>query len=254
MRYHVLHIETRFGEEWQKDLFDQQLCDLGVDTIDGGDYYIPSTVWETQMANLTSQISNTEGAELLSVEACPDENWNAAWEAEHPIQELPMGVRIIPHCAFGAGHHETTGMLIDALMTRDLSGQTVLDNGCGTGVLGIMAMRRGAQRVIAVDIDDKSVENTRENAALNQVTIDARLGDTPPEGQYDLILSNIHRNILILQMPLYARYLRPGGEVWISGFLAEDCPPLIEAAAGVGLRFVQKNSREAWQMIQFRSQ
>ena len=252
MRYHVLHILTRFAEEWQQDVFDQTLCDLGVDTIDGGDYYIPSSVWEAQRTSILDYLSPFNFQ--FSIESCPDENWNAAWEAGHPIQELPMGVRIIPHCAFGAGHHETTGMLIDALMTRDLSGQTVLDNGCGTGVLGIMAMRRGAQRVIAVDIDDKSVENTLENAALNQVSIDARLGDTPPEGQYDLILSNIHRNILILQMPLYARYLRPGGEVWISGFLAEDCKPLIEAAAKEGLQCVQKISRDAWQMIQFRSQ
>ena len=252
MRYHVLHIETRFAEEWQQEVFDQALCDLGVDTIDGQDYYIPSDVWEAQRTSILDYLSPFNFQ--FSIESCPDENWNAAWEAEHPIQELPMGVRIIPHCAFGAGHHETTGMLIDALMTRDLSGQTVLDNGCGTGVLGIMAMRRGAQRVIAVDIDDKSVENTLENAALNQVSIDARLGDTPPEGQYDLILSNIHRNILILQMPLYARYLRPGGEVWISGFLAEDCKPLIEAAAKEGLQCVQKISRDAWQMIQFRSQ
>lgn len=253
MRYHVLHIKTQFAEEWQKEVFDQTLCDLGVDTIDGNDYYIPSDVWEKQITHLKSEITNTEGAALLSVEACPDENWNAQWEAEHGIQELPMGVKIVPHCAFGAGHHETTGMMIDALMAQDLSGKTVLDNGCGTGVLGILAKRRGAKEVIAVDIDDKSVQNTQENAALNQVAIDARLGDTPPEGTYGLILSNIHRNILIAQMPLYAKYLRKGGELWLSGFLSEDCEAIVEAAKREGLEQTHRQSRGEWQMLQFKA-
>lgn len=253
MRYHCLHIKTDFAEEWQKDVFDQTLCELGVDTIDGDAYYIQSDVWEDQISNLKFEISNTEGAELLSVEECPDENWNATWEAEHPMQELPMGVRIIPHCAFGAGHHETTGMMVDALMAQDLSCKTVLDNGCGTGVLGIMAKKRGAKEVVAIDIDDKSVENTRENAALNDVEIDARLGDTPPAGTYDLILSNIHRNILIAQMPLYAKYLRKGGELWLSGFLTEDCEAIVEAAKREGLEQTHRQSRGEWQMLQFKA-
>lgn len=253
MRYHCLHIKTDFAEEWQKDVFDQTLCELGVDTIDGDAYYIQSDVWEDQISNLKFEISNTEGAELLSVEECPDENWNATWEAEHPMQELPMGVRIIPHCAFGAGHHETTGMMVYALMAQDLSCKTVLDNGCGTGVLGIMAKKRGAKEVVAIDIDDKSVENTRENAALNDVEIDARLGDTPPAGTYDLILSNIHRNILIAQMPLYAKYLRKGGELWLSGFLTEDCEAIVEAAKREGLEQTHRQSRGEWQMLQFKA-
>ena len=123
MKYHVLHITTDFAEEWQKEVFDQELCDLGVDTIDGEDYYIPSDLWEQNQEAIQAQISDTEGVSLVSVNAAPDENWNAVWEAEHPVQELPMGVKIIPHCAFGAGHHETTAMMIEALMTPHLAGQ-----------------------------------------------------------------------------------------------------------------------------------
>ncbi|MBQ6764913.1 MAG: 50S ribosomal protein L11 methyltransferase, partial [Paludibacteraceae bacterium] len=125
MRYHVLHIKTSFAEEWQKDVFDQQLFDLGVDTIDGGDYYIPSGLWQqnqTAIRNLLSTASPLQSGKgdgfPFSVSEVPDENWNAAWESEHPMEELPLGVKIVPHCAFGAGHHETTSMMIDALLKR----------------------------------------------------------------------------------------------------------------------------------------
>lgn len=250
MRYHVLHIENNIAQEWQKDLFDQHICELGVDTIDGKDYYIQSELWEANHEDIEAFCQWTEGIELLGAEACPDENWNAAWEAEHPIQELPMGVRIVPHCAFGAGHHETTAMLIELMQTVNLQGTTVLDNGCGTGVLGIMAAKCGATKIVAVDIDDNSVENTRENAALNNVEIEVHLGATPPEGRYDLIMSNIHRNILLAQMPLYAAYLKPEGELWLSGFMEEDCDILLKAALEQGLRHLQTYQNGEWFMLE----
>ena len=268
MLYHVLHINTSFAEEWQKDVFDQQISELGVDTIDGEDYYIPSELWEKQMSNIKSHISNTEGATLLSVEKCPDENWNAVWEAEHPIQELPLGVKIIPHCAFGAGHHETTSLLINTLLSTDLTGKNVLDHGTGTGVLAIFAKKQGARQVIAVDIDDKSVENAKENAALNHVAIDVRLGSTVPsletnslpsrfdstKGSFHLILANIHRNILLENMPAYASALVPGGELWLSGFYASDCPALISSAESHSLHHLATLSNGEWHMLRFQKQ
>lgn len=251
MRYHVATFDFRFAEPWQQDVFVQNLFDLGFDTLDGNDAYIPSDILETGRAELEALVNSTDGVSLVRITPCADENWNAAWEAEHPMQQLPLGVRIIPHCAFGAGHHETTSMMIDALLQTDLAGKTVLDQGTGTGVLAIMAKRCGAAHVIAVDIDEKSVENAKENAALNNVTIDVRQGDTPPQGQYDLILANIHRNILLAHLPLYAAYLQPGGEIWLSGFYANDCPALISAAKQEGLQ--QKNTRQngEWCMLQF---
>ena len=259
MKYHVIHIQTDFAEEWQKDVFDQQISELGVDTIDGEDYYIPSELWEKQMSNIQSQISNTKGATLLSVEKCPDENWNAVWEAEHPIQELPLGVKIIPHCAFGAGHHETTSLLINTLLSTDLTGKNVLDHGTGTGVLAIFAKKQGAQQVFAVDIDDKSVENAKENAALNNVEIDIRLGDLNSLpfreglglGFYHLILANIHRNVLLDHMPAYASSLAPGGELWLSGFYASDCPALISSAESHSLHHLATLSNGEWHMLRF---
>lgn len=255
MKYHVLHIQTQFAEEWQRDVFEQTLCDLGVDTIDGNDYYIPSEVLETQLSALRSHISDTEGAVLLSMEECPDENWNAVWELEHPIQELPLGVRIVPHCAFGAGHHETTAMMIEQLMHFKSpilhSECKVLDHGTGTGVLAVFAKRLGAECVVAVDIDDKSVANAKENAALNGEEIDVRLGSTPPEGeQFDLIMANIHRNVLLANMEAYAKGLNKGGQLWLSGFYESDCPALIASAVSYGLRHLATHANGEWRMIQ----
>ena len=297
MQYSVAHFQTSFAEQWQADVFAQSLCDIGFDTIED----TPSDNGNTKLVNcpivqslsayiptahldipaLQALVAQTEGVSLLSVEECPDENWNAVWESEHAAEQLPMDVVIIPHCAFGAGHHETTGMMIDALMERDLTGYQVLDNGCGTGVLGIFAAKRGADSVLAIDIDDKSVENTRENAARNGVTICALQGTletladafgrghltgdagvspavngqfvncqivqyTPP---FDLILANIHRNILLSQLPLYAQLSK---EVWLSGFYEQDAPTLIAAAEKVGLHVVGHNQRNGWSMLQLR--
>ena len=252
MKYNVLHIKTDFAEEWQADVFNQQICELGVDTIDNAEYYIPSEIWAEKAGEIEALCAETEGVTLVGSDACPDENWNAVWESEHPMQELPLGVKIIPHCAFGAGHHETTSMIINTLLLSDLSGKTVLDHGTGTGVLAIFAKRLGAKQVVAVDIDDKSVENAKENAALNGVEIDVRLGDSVPEGRYDLILANIHRNILLANMESYAANMRAGGELWLSGFYADDCPVLQEAAENNGLTLTAILSNGEWRMMQLK--
>ena len=249
MRYHVLHIETTFAETWQADIFAQQISELGVDTIDGEDYYIQSEIWEQNADEIEAFCTSTEGVRLKSVEACPDENWNATWEAEHPMQELPLGIKIIPHCAFGAGHHETTSMMIDSLLAADLSGKNVLDHGTGTGVLAIFAKHLGAAQVIAVDIDEKSVENAKENAALNNEKIEVRLGDRVPEGKYDIILANIHRNVLLANMGAYAASLQAGGELWLSGFYETDVPILTEAANQQGLEVIQVLANGEWRLM-----
>ena len=252
MKYNVIHIETAFAEEWQADVFNQQICELGVDTIDAADYYIPSEVWAENADEIEALCAATEGVTLVGTEECPDENWNAVWEAEHPMQELPLDVKIIPHCAFGAGHHETTSMIINTLVRSHLSGKNVFDHGTGTGVLAIFAKRLGAASVIAVDIDDKSVANAKENAALNGETIDVRLGDSVPEGNYDLILANIHRNILLAHMASYAAHMNPNAELWISGFYAEDCPALQEAAEHQGLTLMDVQAKNGWQLMRYR--
>ena len=259
MKYHVLHIKTDFAKEWQADVFNQQICELGVDTIDAGDYYIPSETWTQNADEIEALCAATEGVTLMDAEACPDENWNAAWEAEHPMQELPLGVRIIPHCAFGAGHHETTSMIINTLLSAHLTDKNVLDHGTGTGVLAIFAKKMGARYVLAIDIDDKSVENAKENAALNNVDIDVRLGGDlralpfrEQLGSFHLILANIHRNILLANMPAYAAHLNNGGELWLSGFYETDVPALQSAAEKNGLTLIDVLANGEWRLMRCR--
>lgn len=240
------------ANEALEDLFLQGLADLGCDSFMDSVAYLPAVqLDERALKDYVETFNLTYGTQVSYLTAlCPDENWNEVWEAEHPVQELPMGVRIVPHCAFGAGHHETTGMMVDALVEsgrRD--GEQVLDMGCGTGVLGIFAAKQGAQ-VLAVDIDDKSVENTKENALLNGVELTAQEGGTVPDGAYHLVLANIHRNILLGMMPDFQRVLRPQGEVWMSGFLEEDVEVLARAARAVGLEVRRVVERNEWRMMQ----
>ena len=257
MQYTVAHLSYSFGQEWEKEVFEQAMCDMGFEVFDGTDAYIQTDVLEKQQELIEQLIAQTDGVILINWENCPDENWNAQWEADHACMELPLGVLITPHCAFGAGHHETTSMMIAALLEAREKGwfnqnRNVLDMGCGTGVLGIMAKKCGATQVVAVDIDDKSVTNSLENAQSNNVALDVRLGSTPPEGEYDLILANIHRNILIAHMPAYANYLKTEGELWLSGFYQEDIAYLTQAAEQVGLTHIETRNTNEWQWLRLK--
>ena len=247
------YIEVKFGfsfrEDYLRDLFVQGLADMGFESFTDDAAYIPAHLLD-ESALRTFAFENEQA--ILSITAVPDQNWNAAWEAEHPVMELPFGVRITPHCAFGSGHHETTSMMVDALLACDLRGKTVLDMGCGTGVLAIFAKKRGAAHVVAVDIDEKSVANTKENTEANGVTLDIRQADMPPQGKYDIILANIHRNILIAQMFDYERFLQPDGELWLSGFYEADCLPIASEAARYGLEKTEQNQRGEWCRLVFK--
>ena len=139
MLYSVAHFQYSFAEDWQQALFEQNLADIGFETFLDSDAYIQTALLRREQ--LDQLVAHTPEVTLLNVEACPDENWNATWESEHQEQHIPLPndeVLIRPHCAFGAGYHDTTSMLVERLITyakeNDINHCRVLDNGCGTGI------------------------------------------------------------------------------------------------------------------------
>jgi ribosomal protein L11 methyltransferase len=160
--------------------------------------------------------------------------------------------------AFGSGTHATTRLMVEQLLLLHPSGLRVLDCGCGTGILSIVASKAGARQVVAYDIDEWSVENTRHNAVLNGVdNIEVLGGDSHVlshvSGLFDIVLANINRNILLSDLPSMREILATGGHVVISGFYESDVPALVEAATALGLSLQSKMASGDWVSLSFSS-
>lgn len=202
------------------------------------------------------------------------QNWNAEWEknfeplviAEHVSVRAPFhaarpdlahDIVIMPRMSFGTGHHDTTALMLTNQLAVSHQGQRVLDMGCGTGILAVMAAQLGATKVLAVDVEPWTAENAADNARENNVqdTVEARLGDiTALEGEepFDIILANINRNVLLDDMPAYARYLRPGGPILFSGFYEEDLAQIRAAAEQAGFIYENHLVQNHWVSAIFR--
>ena len=208
---------------------------------------------------------------LIGEEGVEDENWNERWEQEsfHPVDidgrmviraphheavEGVIEVIVAPQMSFGSGHHETTRMMCRAIMATACQGSAV-DVGCGTGVLSIAALKCGAQHVDAVDIDPWSVESAHNSASLNDLAerIDVVEGTVEAfaSRRYDTVMANINRNIILNDLATYVAILREGGAMLLSGFLAEDVAPIIEAVTGYGLRHTAMLEDGEWRCLTF---
>lgn len=197
-------------------------------------------------------------------------NWNEEWEkhfdpidvdgqctiraAFHEKTNTPYDILIAPKMAFGTGHHETTYMMAKHLLKMDVPGKKTLDMGCGTGVLAILAELKGAQPIDAIDIDVWSYENTLENCGLNNCKhITTYEGDASllAGKEYDLIIANINRNILLQDIPIYASCLREKGILLLSGFYEADIPLISEQCNTHELYFVSNLERNNWVACKF---
>ncbi len=206
-------------------------------------------------------------------ETIADQNWNAAWESSfepvvvenlvcirahfHPLQtQVKYNIEITPKMSFGTGHHDTTWQMCKALFELELQDKTVLDMGCGTGVLAILAKKLGASEVQAIDIDAWSVENTIENCQVNKVSsMVVKKGDAsllPTHAQFDIILANINKNILKQDMKSYYNCLQINGYILLSGFFNTDVEELTQHATSLGFTFDYTNSKNGWAIIQLK--
>ena len=202
-----------------------------------------------------------------------DKDWNEEWERGHQAvlveydggtvwvrapfhphrDDVSYELIIEPKMSFGTAHHPTTYMMLSYVAELDVVGKRVLDMGCGTAVLGILAKMRGAAYVEGVDIDEWAFNNARENAASNGVELTLKLGDaTTLQGNFDVIIANINRNILLNDMERYAAVLNPGGTLLLSGFYEADEGALIAKANTLGMTLKSKKSREQWAALELK--
>ena len=205
------------------------------------------------------------------VEEMEDKDWNAEWEKGHEAvlveynggsiwvrapfhphrSDVDYELIIEPKMSFGTAHHPTTYMMLSYVAELDMKGKRVLDMGCGTAVLAILAKMRGAEYVEGVDIDEWAFNNARENAASNQVEITLKLSDASSlHGSFDVIIANINRNILLADMDKYAAVLSAGGTLLLSGFYEADEPVLVAKANTLGLTLQSRKIRKGWCSLQ----
>jgi ribosomal protein L11 methyltransferase len=200
------------------------------------------------------------------------QNWNAVWETNYdpirisdkvnirasfhePDPSVEMDIVINPKMSFGTGHHETTTLMVQAMFEISLEGKSVLDVGTGTGILAFIALKLGASRVHGFDIDPWSVENSIENAALNNcesATFQEGTIRDEPLTIYDVVIANINRNILLDELAEYALRLKSGGVLLLSGFYAADIPFLTAAASPLGLSFETETHLRDWACIRLK--
>ena len=240
-----------------------------VETPDGLKAYVQAPQYDAGW--LASTVDAFPVPLKYSVAEMEDRDWNAEWEKDHKAvlveyeggslwvrapfhphrTDVSYELVIEPKMSFGTAHHPTTYMMLAYVAEMPMAGKRVLDMGCGTAVLAILAKMRGASRVAGIDVDEWAYRNAVENAATNGVDIDLRLGDaTSIDGTYDVIIANINRNILLADMERYAAALNPGGSLLLSGFYEADEGVLTAKADTLGMVLRNKKNRDGWAAIQ----
>jgi len=234
--------------------------------------YIQTT--EYRPSDVKVMLSGYPAAAGFTAVPVQGRNWNQDWENRfQPIvvddtvtikakfnENVPrtrFNIWIDPQMAFGTGSHDTTYMMMQRMLGIEslIKGHSVVDMGCGTAILAILAAKMGARKVLAVDIDSVAAHSAWGNARWNRVgsRIETACGDASllQMGTYDILLANIHRNIILEDLPTYYRSLKRGGHLLLSGFYESDAPAIREAAKNLGLEFVGSSTRETWCCLEF---
>lgn len=273
--YYHIRFDLTPCTEAECDILSALLCDAGFESFvpdeAGVSAYIKKELYLPEIVSdaLASYEFNAEIQ--VKEELIPGQDWNSEWEKNYfqPIlfenrcvvhssfhKDYPKAeydILIDPRMAFGTGHHETTSLMIERLLSNELQGKKVLDMGTGTGILAILAAMRGAQQVVGVEIDPPAYENALDNVKLNGVEmVEVRLGGVETvteEAYFDMVLANINRNIILADIASYAKALKSGGMLVLSGFYVEDVDMIVTEAAKHGLDFVSVLDKKRWANI-----
>jgi len=308
MRYFEVKCTLSPFSDVAADVLSAELAEIGFESFSQTeDYllaYIQQSEWdEAKMQQVVRDFCLPEVSISYTCAETPDEDWNQVWEEEgfqpvvvgedvvvHDVKHADVppakyDILITPRMAFGTGSHQTTRLILRTLAHLDLEGKHVIDAGTGTGILSIMAVKRGAASVFAYDIDEWSVENTKDNLLLNKTpsispvmgrnnvqkpkevstlslpsrgglegSVVVACGDSSVlEGQpqADLLIANINRNILLQDLPRFAKAVKPKGQMILSGFYCKDVPVLTEAAVQQGFSLLKQECEEEWAMLLF---
>ena len=258
------------------DLLAAELAEIGFESFledeQGLKAYIPVEKWNEEA--LKEKLASFPFASGITCSQTyvKGQNWNEEWEKNYfqpiiiggdcvihstfhkNIPDVKYDIVIDPKMSFGTGHHETTSLMLEEILKVDLEGKSLLDMGCGTAVLAILAAKRGANPVLAIDIEEWAYNNSLENIAMNnEPQIEVRWGGAELlKGKFfDVILANINRNILLEDMHRYAACMKPGSRLYMSGFYKEDISVIDEEAQKHGLKQLSFNEKNRWVVVRY---
>lgn len=281
MKYLEFTFQTTPCTEVVNDVLSAVLAEAGfesfVEQTDGINAYIQKALYnESALKEALAEFPLPDVNIEYNYTEAEDRNWNEEWEKKffQPIvidnrcvihstfhKDVPQAeydIVINPQMAFGTGHHETTSLIIGELLDSDLQEKSLLDMGCGTSILAILARMRGATPCTAIDIDEWCVRNSLENIELNRVdNIDVFQGDASSlkdKGPFDIIIANINRNILLNDMKHYVSRMNQGGSLLMSGFYANDIPVIQAEAENNGLHLIHHREKNQWAVVLFRKE
>lgn len=278
MDYYQVNIKVSPKQPWEEILM-QDLASLEFDSFveaeDELQAFIRAELYdEEKLNNLIASYKDQEVVISKEKIFIPSQNWNAEWEADYPTveidkdliirapfhseqEEFKLSIEIQPQMSFGTGHHQTTYLLCKTMLGMDFASKEVLDVGTGTGVLGILANLLGAKEIVGTDIEEGAVENAIENCERNNLSnfkIVKGDIDVVPKKEYDVILANINKNVLLSHLPSYSTLLKQGGTLLLSGFFETDTPELIQAAKKLNLLHDETYTQENWAVLQLKKQ
>lgn len=278
MKYFEFIFKTHPCTEVANDVLTAVLGDVGFESFthqeDGITAYIQQQLCDENLIKEAIEDFPLPDIEIsYQYSEAEDKNWNEEWEKNYfqPIiidtrcaihstfhKDIPStdyDIVINPQMAFGTGHHETTSLILNELLSAKLEHKSLLDMGCGTSILAILGRMRGASPCLAIDIDEWCIRNSQENIELNQVdNITVLQGDANTldgKGPFDVIIANINRNILLNDMKQYVRCMKSGSELLMSGFYIEDIPTIREEAEKHQLSFQYHKEKNNWAMVKF---